>query len=173
MKRTHALFAFVALTVLLTAGAAQSLAGTNTVDSGDIVDRTIKARDIKVGGIAGQTILDNSMTGTDVNEATLVLACPAVAPTKVGDVCFGPVRPQGNWNAAASDCVSKKLRLPSQTEGMLVQTASYAGGEIWTDGRFVDNNTYFAMRAYPTYTATTLDSQPLLYRCATSVGARP
>lgn len=62
-----------ALVVLLTAGAAQSLTGTNTVDSGDIVDGTIKNIDIKPSTITGSRILNNSLTGADMNEATLTL----------------------------------------------------------------------------------------------------
>lgn len=71
MNKPSVLVSFAALTLLLTAGAAQSLAGTNTVDSGDIIDRTIGTPDVKVGAFAGQTILDNSMTGLDINEETL------------------------------------------------------------------------------------------------------
>lgn len=71
MKKRSVLVSFAALTVLLTAGAAQSLSGTNTVDSGDIIDRTIGTPDVKVGAFAGQTILDNSMTTNDINEETL------------------------------------------------------------------------------------------------------
>jgi hypothetical protein len=47
---------FAFLVVLLSAGAAQSLSGTNTVDSGDI----------KNGTIVGADVSDNSLTGTDI-----------------------------------------------------------------------------------------------------------
>jgi len=71
-KSTFAsLVGYAALTLLLTAGAAQSLSGTNTVDSGDIIDGQVATPDLKTGSVSGSKILDNSVTGTDVNEATL------------------------------------------------------------------------------------------------------
>lgn len=59
---------YTALTVILTAGAAQSLAGTNTVDSGDIVDGTISTPDLKNGAVSGSKILDNSVTSADIQD---------------------------------------------------------------------------------------------------------
>lgn len=67
------LLGYTALTVILTAGAAQSLSGTNTVDSGDIIDGTIGTPDLKTGSVSGTKILDNSVTGTDINESTLAI----------------------------------------------------------------------------------------------------
>jgi hypothetical protein len=53
------------------ATAAYALAPANSVNSASIIDRSIGTPDVKVGAFAGQTILDNSMTGADINEATL------------------------------------------------------------------------------------------------------
>ena len=64
-------FGYAALTVLLSAGAAQSLTGSNTVFGDDIVDGTITTPDLKNGALSGSKILDNSVTGLDVNEASL------------------------------------------------------------------------------------------------------
>ena len=82
------------LVILLTAGAAQSLSGSNTVTSDDIVDRTIVANDIKTAAIGGRPIVDNSITGADVNESTLAL--PEVLSTSVsrsGSKFFGSGTP--------------------------------------------------------------------------------
>jgi hypothetical protein len=65
------LFGYTVLTVILTAGAAQSLAGSGTVYSDDIVDSTITTPDLKNGAVNGSKILDNSVTGADVDEKTL------------------------------------------------------------------------------------------------------
>jgi hypothetical protein len=72
--------AFVALLAALS-GTAIALPGTNTVDSGDIINGQVKGKDIKNGGVAGKDIKngsvksldvgDDSVTGTDINEGTL------------------------------------------------------------------------------------------------------
>jgi hypothetical protein len=92
---------FAVLVILLTAGAAQSLDGSNTVFGDDIVDGTITTPDLKVGSISGSRLLDsgitsskiydNTITGVDVNEATLAL--PA------GDVLAGTAAiPPGTYS---------------------------------------------------------------------------
>ena len=77
------LLGYTALTIILTAGAAQSLAGSNTVTSDDIVDGTITHADVKPNSLGGSRFLDNSVTsskilnntvtGADINEGTLAL----------------------------------------------------------------------------------------------------
>jgi hypothetical protein len=72
--------AFIALLAALS-GTAIALPGTNTVDSGDIINGTIRGKDIhrnavtgkkvKNGSLTGADIKDNSLTGSDVNESTL------------------------------------------------------------------------------------------------------
>lgn len=75
------LVGYVVLTLILTAGAAQSLSGSNTVFTDDIVDGTVKSIDIKSdailgsrirnGTITGADVADNNLSGADVNESTL------------------------------------------------------------------------------------------------------
>jgi hypothetical protein len=62
----------VALFAALT-GAAAALPGENTVNSGDIVDETVKARDIKAGGIKAAELGDgmSSRTNSTVVEGGL------------------------------------------------------------------------------------------------------
>jgi hypothetical protein len=82
--------AFVALLAALT-GTAVALPGTNTVNSGDIVNNTIRSkdvrnnnlrgkdirngslagRDVKNGSLTGADVKDDSLTGADINEGTL------------------------------------------------------------------------------------------------------
>lgn len=74
------------LITLLAVGPAQSLAGSNTVFSDDIVDGQVKAIDIAANSIGGGRIADggigsidvanNSLTGADINEGTLVMPGP-------------------------------------------------------------------------------------------------
>lgn len=61
MTRRSAILGYIVLIVLLSAGTAQSLSGSNTVDTGDIIDGQVYSTDIKNGTI----------TGADVAETTL------------------------------------------------------------------------------------------------------
>jgi hypothetical protein len=54
-----------------TAAYAVTLAPANSVNTAAIIDRTIGTPDVKVGAIAGQTILDNSLTGADIGNNSL------------------------------------------------------------------------------------------------------
>jgi hypothetical protein len=72
--------AFVALLAALS-GTAIALPGTNTVNSGDIVNNTIRSKDVRNGTVRGKDIKngsvksldvgDDSLTGTDIDESTL------------------------------------------------------------------------------------------------------
>ena len=72
--------AFVALLAALS-GTAIALPGTNSVDSGDIVNNTVRGKDIRNGTVGGKDVKngsvksadvgDNSLTGTDIDESTL------------------------------------------------------------------------------------------------------
>jgi hypothetical protein len=72
--------AFVALLAALS-GTAIALPGTNSVNSGDIVNNTVRGKDIRNGSVGGKDIKngsvksldvgDDSLTGTDINESTL------------------------------------------------------------------------------------------------------
>lgn len=87
---------FAILIVLLSAGAAQSLSGSNTVFSDDIVDGTVRHADIKANSLGGSRLLDNSITGAkirkntvtgdDVNEASLNMAGNCSAGQVKGNV---------------------------------------------------------------------------------------
>jgi hypothetical protein len=57
--------AFVALLAALT-GTAVALPGTNTVNSGDIVNNTIRSKDIRNGTVRGKDVRNNSLTGRDI-----------------------------------------------------------------------------------------------------------
>ncbi len=122
MKKTHALFVFVSLIVLLTAGAAQSLSGTNTVDSGDIIDGQVKFADIKpdavtssrirtdavgaseiradqVGAseladnsVGSANVIDGSLTGVDITDNTVTSADITNGQVNTTDLAGGAVR---------------------------------------------------------------------------------
>src|SRR5215207_7403366 len=72
--------AFIALLAALS-GTAIALPGSNTVDSGDIINGQVKGKDIrnnavtakkvKNGSLTGTDVKDDSLTGLDINESTL------------------------------------------------------------------------------------------------------
>lgn len=57
---------FAILVVLMTAGAAQSLSGSNTVFSDDIVDRAVANADLGTNSITRAKIADNAIAGPEV-----------------------------------------------------------------------------------------------------------
>jgi len=149
---------YVILTVILTAGAAQSLTGTNTVDSGDIVDGTIKNIDIKPSTITGSRILDNSVGAAD-------LAANAVGNAEMADGAIGEpevadhsLRIDDFATAKALDqtatptlnantCVDTTIALTGAAVGDLpiVVLRSSNAGATW-DGRRVTTANQFTLR---------------------------
>lgn len=71
MRTRSIILGYVALILLLTAGAAQSLSGSSTVFTDDIVDGQVRYPDIKDGAVTGKKILDDSVSGADVKESTI------------------------------------------------------------------------------------------------------
>lgn len=112
-----------------------------------------------------------SLTGTDINESTLVLTCPA-AMTRLGDFCYGGDPTDAALITALLDCRDQGLRLASLSEGLLI--AKEVGGQLW-----VDSGTHFDLGQFRgTYAMSNAFQQDnisanLDYRCVTTVGARP
>jgi hypothetical protein len=78
MSKRAALLGYVLLVVLMSAGAAQSLSGTNTVDSGDIKAGEVKGSDIAANVVTGSKVKDGSIVAAD-------LGTNAVTGEKVAD----------------------------------------------------------------------------------------
>ena len=67
MRNRSAIIGYAMLTVILTAGAAQGLAGTNTVTSDDIVNESILSSDIKNEQIRSSDILNGQVSLYDLS----------------------------------------------------------------------------------------------------------
>jgi hypothetical protein len=83
------------LTVLLTAGAAQSLTGSNTVFSDDISPGQVTYSDIKDGAVTGLKILNGSIFGSDIADGTIRstdVANDAITNAKIADGAVGPAQ---------------------------------------------------------------------------------
>lgn len=76
MRRLMATNVVLAVVVLAFggAGAAYAVAAANSVNSASIIDGSIITPDLKNGALSGSKILDNAVTGADVNERSLNLA---------------------------------------------------------------------------------------------------
>lgn len=91
------------------------------------------------GLINGKNIQRGTVKGAQVNEASLRVVCPKrtikLGDAHVrahGDVCFGPDQAAADWDVAARDCASEKLRLPTIAEALLI-TNMVDRSYIWTD----------------------------------------
>jgi hypothetical protein len=75
--------------------------------------------------INGKTLKVNSVAANK-------LKCPAAAPTRTTDICFGALQAPAPWiTAIQAGCPGQNLRLPTNGEALLV--TKVAGGETWTD----------------------------------------
>jgi hypothetical protein len=93
MRTRSTIVGFAVLTILLTAGAAQSLSGSNTVFTDDIAPGAVNMSDIHEnavtssrianGSVFSGDIANNAVTGTDINESTLQIRRHFVARIKV------------------------------------------------------------------------------------------
>lgn len=161
------------LVVLLTAGAAQSLSGSNTVYTDDIVNGQVYGGDLANSAVTGSKIYNNTVTGTDVNEATLVPTCRS-GLTKVGDVCFGSQRAAAGFGAAIADCIDERLRLPTISEGRLIASSLNSDTFIWVDSAFKNGDAFGAAIAKSdSYGLADNAFSNIPYHCVTTVGARP
>lgn len=187
------LLGYTALTIILTAGAAQSLAGSNTVFSDDIVNGTITHADIKANSLGGSRLLDNAVTGrkilngtvmgadigdnsvkgVDIDEGNLVLTCPSNL-TQVADVCYSGVRGPTTFETALTDCVDEGLRLPSISETRAVAVDTVEVNFLWSDVAYSEGATPVAIGVNQNAALAVVNrGTNSVYRCVSTVGARP
>ena len=125
MTRRSAILGYVVLIVLLSAGAAQSLAGNNTVTGGDIVngsvssadirDGSVSYADVKDGAVGSKKILDNSVQGSDVRNDTLTGADINESSLSIPKVYKAQVNQNGSLRSSGSSfgVSSEKMRRTS------------------------------------------------------------
>lgn len=71
VSRPAAVAGYVGLVVLVSAGAATGLSGSNTVYSDDIVDRSVTAADLGTNSVSRVKIQDNAVSGTEVIDGSI------------------------------------------------------------------------------------------------------
>src|SRR5262245_59832242 len=84
--------------------------------------------------ISGKSITNGTIAKKKLKKNVLVPVCPTTAPSRVGDLCYGPVTGTGggDWDTAMRACQSVGLRVPSPGEAMQV-TKVASSDYIWTD----------------------------------------
>lgn len=130
---------YTALTVILTAGAAQSLAGSNIVFTDDIADANVTTKDIKDGNVTNydlqdgsvvsSKIRDNTVTGADVNESTLWIVPNAAKVNGVQVSTFKGSMPEGGAAVVVFDEGGPKFSLNSCSSSGAVLKAT--GSTNW------------------------------------------
>jgi hypothetical protein len=71
MRTRSAIVGYAILTVLLTAGAAQGLSGSDTVFTDDIKDGQVTRDDLATSAVNSTKVANESLTGVDINEASI------------------------------------------------------------------------------------------------------
>jgi hypothetical protein len=101
VSRSTAVAGYVAVVLVMSAGAATGLSGSNTVYSDDIVDTAVKTADlgtnsvsrskIQDNAVAGSEVIDGSITGADIRDETI--SSVDLAPDSVGrsELDFSPI----------------------------------------------------------------------------------
>jgi hypothetical protein len=67
---------YAALFCFAIGGTAQALPGKNTVDSGDLKNAQVKPADLAPSSVDGSKVVDDSLKGADIDEASLNLPAP-------------------------------------------------------------------------------------------------
>ncbi|MSO40608.1 MAG: hypothetical protein EXQ70_01690 [Solirubrobacterales bacterium] len=127
---------------------------------------------VALGGAAyaGTQIKPNSLGGKQINEAKLAPVCPKNAKQRTVDVCFTGHKAAQDWDVAERDCASRKLRMPSIAEALLV-TNKVTSGYIWTDEFTVSPNERMIVRTDDSgfsRIATIVKTTPHTYRCVST-----
>jgi hypothetical protein len=108
--RRHLTFAnvvsVIALCVAISGGTAVALTGSDTVQSDDLgPGAQVRAADVDANAVSGAGIIDNSLTGADVNEASLD-ATPLATRVAQGD-CEATVAGTGAMVKVGPTCIDK------------------------------------------------------------------
>src|SRR3954447_18785550 len=74
---------YIALFCFVVGGTAIAAAPRNSVTSRSIKNGNVKLNDLAVDSVDSSKVLDNSLTGADVNESTLDLPAPATIPSSL------------------------------------------------------------------------------------------
>lgn len=137
------LLGYTAMILILTAGAAQSLAGSNTVDSGDIIDGSIVTADLKANSITGSRVLDASLNTPDIKDGAINSA--KLADNSVAGVDIDESSLSISGRLTRIQTVIAQGSIPAgvgQTDGEIVSCPS---GTTMTGGGAFANGTWGAI----------------------------
>jgi hypothetical protein len=124
---------------------------------------------IVLGGsaFAAKKLSGNKLKNNSVG--AIKIHCPDAAPTRFGDLCYGPAQGAADWfTAVQTVCPSQNLRVPTSGEALLVTKA--AGGETWTDDAIVQGPGGGAARVQGGVVFFSLYTETHAYRCVAVAG---
>lgn len=91
VSRPTAVAGYVAVVLVMSAGAATGLSGSNTVYSDDIVDTAVKTADLGTNSVSRSKIQDNAVAGTEVLDGSLSGADIRDGGLGRSDLAFAPI----------------------------------------------------------------------------------
>ena len=108
---------YVAIFLALTGTAAASLPGTNSVDSGDIIDANVQAPDLAAGAIGSTRLIDGSVTGGELIDGSAgpahlragLVNSPKIANASLEAVDFDPFEVQRRVVQGCFDGVARSV----------------------------------------------------------------
>jgi len=165
---------YAAFVVLVTAGAAQSLTGSNSVFSDDIADGQVAYADIRDNAMTGKKILDNSITSADIatnGVASAEIADDAVTGAEVADgsvnraeLAFGPisdvVQVFGDRTFTANEAAGHIVTCPNSNPVPL--SGGYGFGTAGAEGGFSLRRTVPLEHGWLIYGQNTLPQSKIL-----------
>jgi hypothetical protein len=121
--RDHLTYANVMVTLLafivLTGGTAVALGGSNTVQSDDLgPGAQVKAPDIAANAVGTNKVVDNSLTGTDINESSL-----GEVPSSTLGGLGRDSGPSGSCNPESTTfitCATADITLPAPSRVLII-----------------------------------------------------
>jgi hypothetical protein len=124
---------------------------------------------LAIGGSAYAAKKINGKLLKNASVGVTKLRCPAGAPNRTGDLCFGAANAPADWfTAVQSVCPSQNLRVPTSGEALLVTKA--AGGETWTDDAIVEGPAGGAARVEGGVVFFAAYTSKHAYRCVAVAG---
>lgn len=127
VSRPAAVAGYVGLVVLMSAGAATGLSGSNTVYSDDIVDRSVTAADLGTNSVSRVKIQDNAVAGSEVIDGSITGAELANSAVGSAEIAGGAVTSD---KVAANSLGRDKLAFSPVSDVVQVNgTRTYAANE--------------------------------------------
>src|SRR5262245_36016329 len=143
----------ISVIALFVALGGTAMAATIITDNSQVAPDTIaghkppagKQSNLIASSVNGSDVANNSLTGSDIKDRSGVDTCQSPLTVQVGSICAGSDAVSRTFYAAADQCSSFGLRLPSLSEARTL-AKNYdvpgvsVGEDFWTDDYFYFGN---------------------------------